>query len=140
MSGSIEDRIACADVMLNYARGVDQRDMVLYRRCFAEDVTAIHKGETYAGVDAWLAFIESALERFGPTQHMLGPPLVDLDGDRAHCRTDIQATHFLADAPDSTLTLWGTYETDMARIGGAWKITRHEVVTRGTRIRATETP
>jgi hypothetical protein len=129
----VMDRIACTDVMLNYVKGVDERDMILYRSCFADDVDAFHAGQAYHGVDAWLGFIESALKRFGPTQHMLGPPLIRIDGDTAHCRTDLQAVHYLKDAPDTTLTLWATYETDMRRIEGAWKITRHEVVRRGSR-------
>ncbi|MBI1182412.1 MAG: hypothetical protein GC201_17860 [Alphaproteobacteria bacterium] len=127
------DRIACTDVMLTYVKGVDERDMALYRTCFAVDVQAFHAGNAYDGVDAWLDFIETALQRFGPTQHMLGPPLVSVQGDTAHCRTDLQAVHYLKDAPGTTLTLWATYETDMRRIGGAWKITRHEVVRRGSR-------
>jgi hypothetical protein len=37
------------------------------------------------------------------------------------------------DASVEGFTLWGTYQTDMARIGGEWKITRHQLVSRGTR-------
>jgi ketosteroid isomerase-like protein len=65
---------------------------------------------------------------------MLGPQLAELDGDIAHCRTDVQAHHYMADAPDTTLTLWATYNTDMKKIGGEWKIVRHELESRGTRV------
>jgi hypothetical protein len=39
----------------------------------------------------------------------------------------------MKDAPDTTLTLWATYETDMARINGDWKIRKHRLVSRGIR-------
>jgi hypothetical protein len=65
---------------------------------------------------------------------MLGPQLATIDGDSAHCRTDVQAHHYLKEPEGSTLTLWATYETDMARIDGGWKIKKHHLVSRGTRI------
>ena len=39
--------------------------------------------------------IKGALNNYGPTQHMLGPQLATVDGDNAHCRTDVQALHYL---------------------------------------------
>jgi len=132
-TNTLVDHIACQDVMLKYAKGVDERDMALYRSCFAQDAVVIFDGTTYPSVQAWFGFVDDALDGFGATQHMLGPSLIDIDADTAHCRTDVQALHYLKDAPDTTLTLWGTYETDMRRMDGVWKITRHEVVVRGTR-------
>ena len=133
--GMAEDRIACQDVMLKYAAGVDERDMDLYRSCFADDVEVVGFGdETVHGGDAWRDYVVTALERFGPTQHMLGPQLATIDGDNAHCRTDVQALHYLKEPEGSTLTLWATYVTDMRRMGDDWKIVRDELVSRGTKI------
>jgi len=128
------DRLALQDVMLRYAAGVDERDFDMYRSCFADDVEVLGFGaETVHGGDAWLAYVKNALERFGPTQHMLGPQLATVDGDKAHCRTDVQALHYLKQPEGQTLTLWATYETDMQRINGEWKIKKHRLVSRGTR-------
>lgn len=133
----VADRIALQDIMLKYAAGVDNRDFDLYRSCFADDVEVLGFGdETVNGGDAWLAYVKNALERFGPTQHMLGPQLATVDGDDAHCRTDVQALHYLKGEESTTLTLWATYETDMRRIDGTWKIVRHRLVSRGTRIQS----
>ena len=133
-----EDRIACMDVMLRYAAGVDERDMEMYRSCFADDVEVVGFGEeTIHGGDAWRAYVENALERFGPTQHMLGPQLATIEGDVANCRTDVQAFHCLKEPEGGTLILWATYKSDMARIDGQWRITRHELVSRHTKV---ETP
>ena len=131
----VADRIALTDVMMKYAKGVDQRDLALYASVFAEDVEIVGFGaETHRGRDTWVAYVVEALKKFGPTQHMLGPQLATIDGDTAHCRTDVQAHHYMKDAPKRTLTLWATYNTDMKRIDGEWKIVRHELEPRGTRI------
>jgi ketosteroid isomerase-like protein len=133
----VADRIALMDVMLKYTKGVDNRDLELYRSVFADDVEVVGFGQNaYHGGDAWTAYVKEALAQYGPTQHMLGPQLATVDGDKAHCRTDVQALHYLKDKPDTTLTLWATYESDMKRINGEWKITRHQLVARGTRIQA----
>lgn len=133
----VADRIALMDVMLNYTKGVDERDLALYRSCFADDVEVVGFGDRdFHSADAWTAYVTQALARFGATQHMLGPQLATVDGDTAHCRTDVQALHYMKDDPATTLTLWATYETDMKRIGGAWKISRHRLVPRGTRIQS----
>ena len=134
---NVADRIALMDVMLKYAKGVDQRDMALYASVFADDVEVLGFGaDTYHGRDAWVAYVTEALKAYGPTQHMLGPQLATIDGDTAHCRTDVQALHYLIDKPTTTLTLWATYNTDMKRINGEWKIARHHLESRGTRIQA----
>ena len=134
---TVADRIALMDVMLRYAKGVDQRDMALYASVFADDVEVLGFGaDTYHGRDAWVAYVTEALKAYGPTQHMLGPQLATIDGDTAHCRTDVQALHYLIDKPTTTLTLWATYNTDMKRINGEWKIARHHLESRGTRIQA----
>ena len=129
----LNDRMALTDVMQIYVKGVDDRDMALYRSIFTEDVVATIGGEAYEGADAWLTFIVAALERFGPTQHMLGPMLAEIDGDTAECRTDLQATHYLKDQPDTTVTLWATYEQTMRRTADGWKIARHGIIQRGRR-------
>ena len=131
------DRIALQDVMLRYAAGVDERDMDLYRSCFTEDVEVLGFGEAVVhGADAWVDYVREALKQYGPTQHMLGPQLATVDGDTAHARTDLQALHYMAEAEDTTLTLWATYESDMRRVDGEWKIFRHRLVPRGTRIQS----
>ena len=65
---------------------------------------------------------------------MLGPVYAEVKGDHADVRTDVQALHYMADDPETTLTLWATYVTEMKKLEGTWKISRHELVRRGTRI------
>ena len=129
------DRIAMQDLLLRYAAGVDERDFAMYESCFAENVEVLGFGpDPFHGRTAWVAYVKNALERFGPTQHMLGPQLATVDGDRAHCRTDVQALHYLKEPEGQILTLWATYESDMVRTAAGWKIVRHRLVSRGTRV------
>ena len=132
---TIADRIAIQDVMSNYAAGVDERDLERYRRCFADDVVIVGFGEGITeGADQWVTDVIGKLEAFGATQHMLGPIYAEVAGDHADVRTDVQALHYMANDPGTTLTLWATYVTEMKRIAGTWKISRHELVRRGTRV------
>jgi hypothetical protein len=120
--------------MLKYAAGVDERDFDLYASCFMDNVEILDFGEsTINGRDNWVIFVKEALNAYGPTQHMLGPQFATIDGDDAHCRTDVQALHYLKEPEGEILTLWATYETDMKRINGDWKISRHRLVSRGIR-------
>ena len=130
----LADRIALQDVMLKYAAGVDERDFDLYASCFMDNVEILDFGEsTINGRDNWVTFVKEALNANGPTQHMLGPQFATIDGDEAHCRTDVQALHYLKEPEGEILTLWATYETDMKRVNGDWKISRHRLVSRGIR-------
>ena len=130
----LADRIALQDVMLKYAAGVDERDFDLYASCFMDNVEILDFGEsTINGRDNWVAFVKEALNAYGPTQHMLGPQFATINGDEAHCRTDVQALHYLREPEGEILTLWATYETDMKRVNGGWKISRHRLVSRGIR-------
>lgn len=129
---SIADRFALQDLMLNYTSGVDERDFERYRACFADDVEVVDfTPKPIVGADAWLSYVEAALERYSATQHLLGLQRATIDGDRAHARTDVQAQHFLKEPKGGTLTLWATYETDFVRHERQWKIKRHRLVSRG---------
>ena len=129
---NVSDRIALQDVMLKYAAGVDERDFDLYASCFIENVEVLDFGEApINGRDEWVKYVKNALDNYGPTQHMLGPQLATINGDNAHCRTDVQALHYLKQPEGEILTLWATYETDMIRTDEGWKISKHRLVSRG---------
>ena len=133
MSDYATDRQAVQDVMLRYAEAVDERDYEAYRNLFTDDVEVVGMGpETIRGLDNWFDWWKQALSRYGSTQHMLGPMLAVIDGDTAETRSDVQAWHSLKDQPEKTVTLWATYRTRMVRREDAWKISRHELVVRGS--------
>jgi len=135
VTDNLADRLAIQDILTRYAAGVDDRNLQIYRDCFADDAEIVgFSGGTVTGADTWTEDVKGKLAAFEATQHMLGPQLVTIEGDTASTRTDVQALHYLKDKPGTTLTLWAVYLTDYRRIDGEWKITRHELVRRGTRI------
>lgn len=128
----LTDRLAISDVMATYAACVDDRDDAGYRALFTEDVEVVGMGpSTFKGIDAWYDYWLAAVDRYEVTQHMLGPTLAKIDGDKAWTRTDVQALHYPVGDPGTRITLWATYRSDMIRTADGWKICRHELVTRG---------
>jgi ketosteroid isomerase-like protein len=134
MTQAQSDRFAAQDAIIHYAACIDDRDFVAYRALFADDIE-LHgfAPEPIHGTEAWMKFVDRALTTFSATQHMLGPPAVEIDGDRAQLRTDLQAQHFLREPQGRIFTLWGTYRSVLCRDDGGWKFARHELVTRGVR-------
>ena len=128
-----DDRRQLQDVMLSYAAAVDDRDMARYRACFADDVEIVGFGEAVVkGADTWTASVESQLEAFSATQHLMSPQLATVADDAASARTDVQALHVLKDGDGAMFTLWATYLTNFIRTADGWKIARHELVIRAT--------
>ncbi|MBL6821871.1 MAG: nuclear transport factor 2 family protein [Luminiphilus sp.] len=128
-----DDRRQLQDLMLSYAAAVDDRDMARYRACFADDVEIVGFGEAIVkGADTWTASVESQLEAFSATQHLMSPQLATVSDDAASARTDVQALHVLKDGDGAMFTLWATYLTNFIRTADGWKIARHELVIRAT--------
>lgn len=131
---ALEERLQIQDVMLRYAAAVDERDLTAYAALFAPDVEVTgFADEPVHGREAWVDYVRRALTRFGATQHLLAVPLVTLEGERAHCRTDFQAMHELAGSDGKLFMLWATYQTDLHRSSDGWQITRHHLVQRAAR-------
>ena len=128
-------RTAAQDVILQYAACIDELDFDRYRDCFVDDCEFVGFGrETICGANAWVKFVEKTVEPFSATQHMLGPPLTTIEGERAFLRTDLQAQHFLREPEGRIFTLWGTYRSELSRDAvGNWRMTRHELIVRATR-------
>ena len=128
MSSELADRLAIQDVMIRYATSCDRRDMDEYGACFAEDALITgFGGEDIHGRQAWVDYVAKALTRFTGTQHLLGNQRVEVNGDTAKLQTSVQATHFLADRPGTTLTLFATYYDDLVKRDGVWEITNHRL-------------
>ena len=128
----LADRIAVQDGMLKYAATVDEKDYAGYKALFLEDVEVVGMGpQTMQGIENYYPWWKDALDKYDATQHMLSPTYAEIDGDTAKTRTDVQATHYPKGDSSTTITLWATYKTDMKRVDGTWKISRHELVSRG---------
>lgn len=125
---SIEDRYDVGQVIIRYATSVDQRDMERYGSCFTEDasVSGFSSG-VVEGREAWVTFVERALTNFRGTHHQITNQEISVDGDTAHMRSYVQATHELADDDEHLLILYAIYDDRLVRTGDGWQITHHEL-------------
>jgi len=135
-----EERLTIADIMSSYALALDTKDYPLLRSLFAVDVEVMmifdsnspDSGEIkLTGIDAWIEFVEQALDGTRASQHLLGNPVIKFNGERAIVRTDLQATEYYKDTKKAKTTVWGFYETHMVK-DKSWKITRHTLTSIGS--------
>jgi ketosteroid isomerase-like protein len=128
MIDPIEDRLAVGDVIIRYATSVDARAMDRYATCFTEDVVVTGFGDdTFRGLGPYVAYVNGALARFGRTQHLIGNQEISIDGDTAHMRSYVQATHVLAADEATLVILWAVYDDQLVRTAEGWKIRRHHL-------------
>ena len=135
-----EDRFAIADVLSSYALALDTKDYSLLRSLFAVDVEVMMNFDSnlpdggeikLTGIEAWIEFVEKALDGTRASQHLLGNPAISFNGEKAIVRTDLQATEYYKDANKPKTTLWGLYETHMVK-DKKWKITKHTITSIGS--------
>jgi hypothetical protein len=136
----LEDRFAIADVMSSYALALDTKDYPLLRSLFTVDVEVMMTFDSNSpdggeiqvtGIEAWIEFVEEALDGTRASQHLLGNPAISFNGEKAIVRTNLQATEYYKDANKPKTTLWGVYETHMVK-DKQWKITKHTITSIGS--------
>ena len=128
-------RQAAVDVISAYTNHLDDQDLDAYRQLFHPDV--VLEGfarEPIQGIDAWMTFVEKAMEPYRQTQHMLGPPSVEIEGETANVRTDLQALHFMREPKGKIFWLWGAYRSQLVREEDTrWLIQKHRLDVWGSR-------
>ena len=136
----LEERFAIADIMSSYALALDTKDYPLLRSLFADDVEVMmifdsnstDGGEIkLTGIEAWIDFVEQALDGTKASQHLLGNPVIKFNGEKAIVRTDLQATEYYKDTKKAKTTVWGVYETHMLK-DKDWKIIKHRLTSIGS--------
>ena len=139
MTENIEDRIALQDVMTRYAIAVDDKDYEGYRVLFTEDVHVLGlTPKDMHGMDEFFPWWKNAIDQYDSTQHLFSPMIATVDGDYAKTISNLQALHYPKGDPDTTVTLWASYKTDMRRVDGVWKICRHELIRRGFEVNSSD--
>jgi len=135
-----EDRFKITEVMSSYAFALDTKDYSLLRSLFTVDVEVMmifdsdspDGGEVkLTGIEDWIEYVKKALDGTRASQHMLGNPIINFDGEKAVVRTDLQATEYYEDRKKAKTTVWGFYETHMVKDKN-WKITRHILTSIGS--------
>ncbi len=128
MSQELQDRYDIGQVMIRYATSVDQRDFDRYASCFTDDVeVGGFSSGPIKGLDNYVPWVREALDNFRGTHHQITNQEIEVDGDTAHMRSYVQATHELASDSNTLLILWAIYDDRLVRTADGWRITHHHL-------------
>ncbi|MGF1937424.1 MAG: nuclear transport factor 2 family protein [Nostoc sp. ChiQUE02] len=99
----------------------------IYRDCFTQDsvLTAIFPdgaSETRYGTDSWADFVYSVFQGNGyqATQHLMGTINISVENNKAAMTSYLHATHKRSETSIDVAN--GTYEDQVVKINGRWKI------------------
>lgn len=108
------------------------RDWDLFRSCFDDEVRVEISYEksgarTWKGED-WVEAVRSSVTGYVSTQHITCNHYIEIDGDNATCRADMQATHYLPnDLGDPLRVIGGYYEFSLLRRDGEWRVNAYRL-------------
>lgn len=122
------DRAAISDVVNNYATGIDRRDWVLFRSCFADE--GVYDFVSWSGgeprnlkADDWVSGVAGGLSGFDATQHVSSNHVHTIDGDEATCVSYMMALHYIVeDGKRQMQSIGGYYTNKLRRTDGQWRI------------------
>lgn len=113
------------------ARAMDERAWAALDGLVLADATANLGTGELTGLADIVASIRSFLDECGPTQHLLGNVLVEVDGDTATSRAYVSDLHVGAgERAHLTFRTLGDYHDEWVRRGGEWLLSRRVKVNR----------
>jgi hypothetical protein len=118
------DERAIGRALSNFARAMDARDWAAAKAILSDVATAELGTGPLKDPDAIIACIRHYLDDCGPTQHLLGNLLIDIDGDVAESRCYVSDMHLGAgDKRALSFVTLGDYHDRWQRIDGQWRLT-----------------
>lgn len=112
-----------------FARILDEKRWADLPDVFARDLTFDYGGGERAGMAALDAQMRQFLDVCGPTQHLIGSLLIDVDGDHAASRAYVQARHQRRDDPVGRIfDSVGEYRDRWERRPEGWRIVRRDAI------------
>ena len=130
---NLEILLAIRDIQAahsRYARALDERNWALLDTIFAPDVQADYGSGEFRtdGRAALVAMIRSHLDGCGPTQHLLGTPDVEVQGNQASSCIYVRASHRgLGAKSDLTYEALGEYRAQWRRTQVGWRAARWDL-------------
>jgi hypothetical protein len=120
---SLIDRNEIIDTFSRYAIGIDQKDPVVYRACFTDELHTDMWGTGFeqTTADEWVAKAIGIVGAYQTTQHIITNHTVTIDGDQATAVAYLQAQHW---NPDAFLLVGGHYTNEFVRTSEGWRINR----------------
>jgi ketosteroid isomerase-like protein len=107
-----------------FARAMDDRDWTAMAEILADDAEGDFGTGRLYGSAAIIELIRGYLDSCGPTQHLLGNVVMDVEGDTAFSRAYIRDVHLRADAdPSARFYTLGDYNDTWRKADGTWRLT-----------------
>ena len=116
------DRAAISDVLVRFARALDEKDWAGYAALYAEEGVLSTSRATHEGRAGLARFVEDDLGGWSATHHVSASHDITVDGDRAVARSSLHATH-VRDHPGDFWTVGGWYDVTLRREDGVWLLT-----------------
>lgn len=113
-----------------FARVLDGKQWDALDTVFTEDVVFDYgSGKDEQGMAALTLNMRRYLDRCGPTQHLIGSIMVDVEGDNAVSRAYVQARHQRASDPAGPVfDTCGEYIDRWERRVDGWRIVRRDAI------------
>lgn len=124
-----------ARALARFARAMDERDWPVLHEIMLPGATAdLGTGELEGPAEV-VAVIRSYLDNCGPSQHLLGTMLIDVDiaGGTATSRTYVSDLHLgIDDRQGLSFSTLGDYHDEWHLVGDAWRMSRRTKHMHGT--------
>ena len=119
--------------LILFARAMDDRDWAAMGEILTDDAVGDFGTGLVTGSAAIIDLIRGYLENCGPTQHLLGNVVVDVDGDVATSRAYIHDVHLnsTADPAIRFYTLGDYHDTWRRNSDGGWRLVERIKANRG---------
>ncbi len=124
----IADRMALADLVMRYCRGIDRRDFALVRSLYHDDAIDDH-GQMFCGdPDDYVAWLADFMPRWDATVHAIHNSLFVIDGDHAEGEHIVTAYHRTLPPARKEIIIGGRYLDRYQKRGGQWKFAHRSLV------------
>lgn len=123
-----DDRYAIMELISRFAQAVDAHDWEEVARVFTPDAVIDYSNGAHAdGPEAMVKLVRGILDHAGPSQHLVGNFVVDLDRDPAKASCSIRA--FIAAAPngpvpDGAYEIFAIYHDELVKSDVGWQVAR----------------
>ena len=117
------DRASIGDLLIEFARALDERDWDAYAAVYAEDgVLDISPDIAHKGREGMAEFVAHSLSGYaGGTHHLNTTHAIAIDGDVASARAYLLAAHVF-ESPAKHGDGAGWYDYDLRRTEEGWRI------------------
>lgn len=119
------DRAAISDLLIEFARTLDDREWQNYAANYAPDGTLSFNGHlAHQGREGLAAFVEAGLGQYAGTHHVSANHAITIEGDVATTRSYLIAGHvFNESEPHRHADGAGWYRCKLRRTDSGWQFT-----------------